>query len=559
MAKYSSFENVPLEKRDWPNNKLTKAPIWCSVDLRDGNQALATPMSVPQKLAFFDLLVKTGFKEIEVGFPTASQTEYDFLRILIEQNRIPKDVTIQVLCQARESLILRTLECLKDASDVIFHLYNSTSPAQRNYTFSMTKEEIIKMALDSVELIKKNYHICESKKFLLEYSPESFSDTECDFALEICNKVIQKWEPTKENPIIINLPATVENSLPNVYADKVEYIVKNIASKDNVIISVHTHNDMGYGNSATMLALLAGAERVEGTIFGNGERTGNCDLVIEALNLYSLGINPKLDFYNIPLLVENYTRLTGMDVSVRHPYAGSLVFTAFSGSHQDAIRKGLKARKQLKSDDKWDVPYLHVDPRDIGRQYEELIRINSLSGKGGASYILEEDYGIIIPRNMQSLLGAIVTEQADKLQRELSPGEIYSIFENQWLNKDVPLKLLDIVETHVDGTKQSDIVSCRASISWNSKVFSVGEKGNGPLDAFVQALRQIKELPSFVISDFHEHSIGSGSDTDAMAYINLKVETSKDSSFSCWGVGKSSSIGRAGINATISALNQYMA
>lgn len=555
MAKYSIFESIPLKNRQWPSNKIKETPIWCSVDLRDGNQALPIPMNVGQKLSFFKLLTKIGFKEIEVGFPSASKTEYDFVRCLIEQNHIPEDVTIQVLCPAREDLIKKTFESIVGVKKVIFHIYNPTSPAQRKYTFQMNKEQVLKMAVDGVNAVKKYLPILQDKpQFTLEYSPESFSATEYDYALEVCNAVIDCWQPTKQNKIIINLPETVECAMPNVYADQVEYMSVNLKQRDCVILSVHTHNDRGTGNAACELALLAGAQRVEGTLFGNGERTGNADLISIAINLKVDGIDTHLDFSDILYLRKEYTRLTSMDISPRHPYAGDLVFTAFSGSHQDAIGKALRYRKSLTSDDKWDVPYLSIDPRDIGREYKELIRINSQSGKGGAIWVLETEFGIYVPKPMQKLVGNTVSETADILQRELSPQEINRLFAQKWLNTTNPIQLLDVNQTHVDGSNSNNNVLCRATILFNGQKIAVGDKGNGPLDAFALALKQIPQIPRFTVTDFHEHSIGFGSDTDAMAYVQITTGNSLIS----WGCGRNSNIGRAAINAVVSAINAVL-
>ena len=526
--------------------------MWCSVDLRDGNQALAIPMGVEQKLAFFDLLVKIGFKEIEVGFPSASQTEYDFLRRLIDEKRIPDDVTIQVLCQAREHLVKKTFECMKGLKKAIFHIYNSTSPAQRKYTFNMSKEEIKKIAVDGVKCVQKYLDMVPETEVRLEYSPESFSNTEIEYSVEICEAVKEAWGATPENKIILNLPTTVECSLPNIHADQIEYFCKHISNRDSVIVSLHNHNDRGTGVASCELGLLAGADRVEGTLFGNGERTGNLDIVTVALNMYTQGVDPKLDFSNMNHITESYTTFTGMTVPPRQPYGGELVFTAFSGSHQDAIRKGMAARKGMDEDAPWDVPYIPLDPHDIGREYEEIIRINSQSGKGGAAWILEQDFGIFLPKAMHPSLGTVITNEADRLQRELTPAEIHQIFNQTWLETSSPLRILDLAETHVDGKVDADNVLCRASISWNGTTLAIGSKGNGPLDAFVAAIKESKIVPDFTISAFHEHSIGSGSDTDAMAYIELTFADGKK----FWGCGRSSNVSRAGINAVVSAINQ---
>ncbi len=550
MAKYNPFGTIPLRDRQWPDRTIEKAPQWCSVDLRDGNQALSVPMGVEQKLTFFDLLVKTGFKEIEVGFPSASQTEYDFLRRLIDEKRIPSDVTVQVLCQAREHLVEKTMECLRGAPGAIFHIYNSTSPAQRKYTFNMSKKEIIDVAVSGVEFVKKHLHLAGGVPVRLEYSPESFSSTEIDYAVEICERVKDTWGASPDNKMILNLPSTVECATPNVYADQIEYFARHISGRDSVIISLHTHNDRGTGVASAELGLLAGADRVEGTLFGNGERTGNLDIVTTALNMYTQGGDPKLDFSRITEITETYTKLTGMDVHPRHPYGGTLVFTAFSGSHQDAIRKGMAARAAMPGDAPWDVPYLPIDPHDIGREYEEIIRINSQSGKGGAAWILEQEYGIFLPKAMHPVFGAAVTAAADKVQRELSAAELYGLFSDTWLAPGEPLCVLDMAETHLDGSQ----VMCRASVRWNGETYAIGEKGNGPLDAFVQALRRTSVL-FFSISNFHEHSIGTGSGTDAMAYVEIQLEDGRK----FWGCGRSSNIGRAGINAVVSAINRIYA
>ena len=550
-AKYKPFGKIPLENRQWPDKEITHPPIWCSVDLRDGNQALAIPMGIQQKLAYFDLLVKIGFKEIEVGFPSASQTEYDFLRRLIDDNRIPDDVTIQVLCQARQHLVEKTFQCLKGVKKAIFHIYNSTSPAQRKYTFNKTKEEIIDIAVEGVKCVKSCMPMVEGTDITLEYSPESFSSTEIDFSVEICEAVKKEWQPTPQNKIIFNLPTTVECATPNIHADQIEYFSTHISDRDSVIVSLHNHNDRGEGVASCELALLAGADRVEGTLFGNGERKGNLDITTVALNMFSQGVDPQLDLSNIGEIATLYTKLTGMPIHPRHPYSGELVFTAFSGSHQDAIRKGMAARKNMPENAIWDVPYLPIDPHDIGREYEEIIRINSQSGKGGSAWILEQDYGIYLPKAMHPAVGAVITSVADSLQREVTPQEIFNIFEKQWLTKNAPLKLIDIAETHLETRGDVPQVMCRGTVEWHGEKYTIGATGNGPLDAFVAGLKETS-VPNFSISAFHEHSIGTGSDTDAMAYIEITFEDGKK----FWGCGRSSNIGRAGIKAVISAINQ---
>ena len=552
-GKYRAFEDVPLKNRTWPDKKITKAPMWCSVDLRDGNQALINPMSVEQKLEFFDLLVKIGFKEIEVGFPSASDTEFNFMRRLIEENHVPEDVTLQVLCQAREHLIKRTFESLKGCKKAIFHLYNSTSPSQRKYTFNKSKDEIKQIAIEGIRCVKNCLSMSEGTEIRLEYSPESFSTTEVDYALEVCEAVKKEWGCSAANKVILNLPTTVECAMPNQFADQIEYFCQNISERENVIISLHNHNDRGEGVAQCELGLLAGADRVEGCLFGNGERTGNLDIVNVAMNMYTQGIDPELDFRNMPELTEAYTRLTGMEIHPRTPYSGELVFTAFSGSHQDAIRKGMAARVNMEENAYWDVPYLTFDPHDIGRQYEGIIRINSQSGKGGAAFIMEQDYGLVLPKAMHPVFGGLVKDAADKAQRELKPVEIYNVFEKTWLNTKSPLNILEITEKHIEGERGSNLpeqVAAMATIEWNGKKMAIAGNGNGPLDAFVNGLKQT-DAPKFNITSFHEHSVGTGSDTCAVAYVQITKENGEQ----VWGVGKSSNVGRAGIAAVVSALN----
>ncbi|WP_428769791.1 2-isopropylmalate synthase [Treponema sp. HNW] len=557
MAKYVPFGTIPIKNRLWPDKVIDKAPSWVSVDLRDGNQALPVPMNIEQKLEFFKLLVKTGFKEIEVGFPAASDTEYRFLRRLIEDNLIPDDVRIQVLCQAREHLIRKTFECLRGVKRAVFHIYNSTSPAQRKYTFNMEKQDIVRIACEGVRCVQKYLSSVPGSDIRLEYSPESFSNTEIDFAVEICEAVKKEWAKTGSGKIIFNLPTTVECAVPSVYADQIEYFCTHISQRDSVIVSVHNHNDRGTAVASAELALMAGAERVEGTLFGNGERTGNLDIITLALNMYVQGVNPQLDFSNINALSQAYQRLTGMSVHPRHPYAGELVFTAFSGSHQDAIKKGLQARQKARfagtEEPLWDIPYLPIDPHDIGREYEEIIRVNSQSGKGGAAWILEEHYGIAVPKAMQVPVGAFITGEADKKQRELSPSEIYALFAERWLFKTEPLELLDFTESRAEGNA-AETVACRVRIRWEGSVYELSAAGNGPLDAFTRALAQ-SPVPRFTIKAFHEHALGSGSGTDAVAYIETEFENGE----SRWGCGKSPHIGQAGIYAAVSAINQLKA
>ncbi|MCQ2583270.1 MAG: 2-isopropylmalate synthase [Treponema sp.] len=553
-GKYKAFEDVKIKNRTWPDKKITKAPIWCSVDLRDGNQALINPMGVEQKLEFFDLLVKLGFKEIEVGFPSASDTEFNFMRRLIEENHVPDDVKLQVLCQAREHLIKRTFESLKGCKKAIFHLYNSTSPAQRKYTFGKSKEEIKQIAIDGIRCVKSCLSMSEGTEIQLEYSPESFSTTEIDYALEVCEAVKKEWGDSadKDHKIIFNLPTTVECAMPNQFADQIEYFCQNISDREDLIISLHNHNDRGEGVAQCELGLLAGADRVEGCLFGNGERTGNLDIVNVGLNMYTQGIDPELDLTDLPAIAEVYTKLTGMPIYERMPYVGELVFTAFSGSHQDAIRKGMAARVNMEPNALWDVPYLTIDPHDIGRQYEGIIRINSQSGKGGAAYILEKFFGVIVPKAMHPFLGNVIKNTSDKLQREISNQEVYDAFAEAWLNTKSPLTVKDITERHIEGERGGDEeqVAAMATVIWEGKTYAITGNGNGPLDAFVAALKQTP-APKFNIVSFHEHSIGEGSNTKAMAYVHITKENGDDA----WGVGLSSNVGRAGVAAVVSALN----
>lgn len=567
MAKYQPFGQIKLDSRSWPDNVISRPPVWCSVDLRDGNQALPVPMSVDQKLAYFDLLLKIGFKEIEIGFPAANDTEYTFVRRLIEENLIPPDISVQVLCQARESLIQQTMRAVKGAPKVIFHLYNAVSDVQREFTFGMTKEELVDFACRGVRLVKENESLAgDNTKIQLEYSPEEFSASDGDYCVEICHRVYEEWKPSSDNPLIINLPATVETASANIFADQVEYFIRHFEDAagiherladgricgGRVVISLHNHNDRGTGVASAELGLLAGASRLEGTLFGNGERTGNLDLITVAMNMYTQGIATGLDFSHINDVCVQFSNLTGMSIPVRQPYGGALVFTSFSGSHQDAIRKAFAARTAANDENaRWRVPYLPIDPKDVGREYEEIIRINAQSGKGGAAWILENRFGVILPKEMQIIVGKAVKHAADKAHKELLPDEVYKVFEDGWLNKTEPLSVLDIVETHMDGSDSRDNVLCRTSIMWNGKQYSVGGRGNGPMAAFSQALAYTP-VPPFSVADFHEHSIGSGSDTDAMAYVKIRFENGGEH----WGAGKSSNIGRAGVNAIVSAINR---
>ncbi|HEX8372667.1 MAG TPA: 2-isopropylmalate synthase [Chthoniobacterales bacterium] len=542
---YRPYPPVHLPDRQWPNRTLTHPPIWCSVDLRDGNQALAVPMNVSQKLELFDALVRCGFKEIEVGFPSASNTEFAFNRRLIEENRIPDDVAIQCLVPAREDLIERTVESLIGAKKVIIHLYNSTSPAQRRVVFGKSREEIKAIALQGAQWILDRLPRLAGTNVRLQYSPESFSLTEPDFALEISNAVIDLWQPTPEKKMILNLPNTVEIAMPNVHADQIEWMSRHIHRRDSVTMSLHTHNDRGTGVAATELGLLAGAERVEGTLFGNGERTGNLDIVTVALNLYMHGIHPKLDFSDIARITSVYERTTGMTVPPRHPYGGELVFTAFSGSHQDAIKKGL-AERETNPREQWDVPYLTIDPADIGREYREVIRVNSQSGKGGVAYLLEAEYGIEIPKDMQREFGPIANDTVDALGREVTAAELRDMFWKEYIERTSPWELIHF---HADGT--SSFFQCRASVQKDGKPVALTGEGNGPIAAFVDALQKAG-VPPFSVAYYKEHALSSGSDSSAIAYIQIRLGDGTVK----WGAGENTNIELASIQAILSALNR---
>ncbi|HEV2693773.1 MAG TPA: 2-isopropylmalate synthase [Verrucomicrobiae bacterium] len=545
--KYRPFPPVHLPDRQWPNRVLTHAPRWCSVDLRDGNQALAVPMNVSQKLELFQTLVKIGFKEIEVGFPSASNTEFAFNRLLIEKGHAPDDVWLQVLVQAREDLIERTVESLIGAKKVIIHMYNSTSPAQRRVVFGKSKDEIKAIAVKGAQMIKDRLHrlTAGGTQVMLQYSPESFSMTEVEYAKEISEAVMDVWQPTPQHKMILNLPDTVEVAMPNVYADQIEWMCKNLKNRDSLIISLHTHNDRSTGVAATELGLLAGADRVEGTLFGNGERTGNLDIVTVALNHYMHGIDPKLDFSNLAAIIDVYERSTGMTVPPRQPYAGELVFTAFSGSHQDAIKKGLAERETI-AGAHWDVPYLTIDPADIGRKYQEVIRVNSQSGKGGVAYLLESEFGVILPKDMQREFGPIANDAVDKLGREVSGAELKAMFWKEYVERDTPWSLKSF-ETE----SKSGVVKCRAHLSRNGQPVEFSGEGNGPLAALVHGFTTAG-VPRFEISNYSEHAMSSGEGAAAIAYIQIKTADGK----SRWGAGVDTNIELASIKAVLSALNR---
>jgi 2-isopropylmalate synthase len=544
-VKYRQFKPLELPGRQWPGRTLVAAPIWCSVDLRDGNQALAVPMNVAQKLELFQALVKCGFKEIEVGFPSASNTEFAFNRLLIEKGHIPHDVTIQCLVQAREDLIEKTVQSLVGAKSVIIHLYNSTSPAQRRVVFGKTKDEIKAIAVQGAKWIKERLHRLAGTDVRLQYSPESFSATEVDFAKDISEAVMDVWQPTPERKMILNLPDTVEVAMPNVYADQIEWMCSNIRNRDSLVISLHTHNDRCTGVAATELGLLAGADRVEGTLFGNGERTGNLDVVTVALNLYMHGIDPRLDFSDLSGIREVYERCTGLTVPPRQPYAGELVFTAFSGSHQDAIKKGL-AEWEAGGREFWDVPYLTIDPADIGREYREVIRVNSQSGKGGVAYLLESEFGIELPKDMQREFGPIANDLVDALGREVKGEELRAMFWKEYIDRVTPWAL---VHFHADGV--GGVFRCRASLHYAGREVAVSGEGNGPISAFVQALLGAG-APKIEVSYFKEHALSADTAASAIAYIQLRAADGRTR----WGAGVDTNIELASIKAVLSALNR---
>lgn len=549
VNKYTrQFFEAPKTSMKWTEKSyIEKAPVWCSVDLRDGNQALITPMNLEEKLEFFKLLVDIGFKEIEIGFPAASETEYEFCRTLIEQDMIPDDVAIQVLTQSREHIIEKTFEALRGCKNAIVHLYNSTSVAQREQVFRKSKEEIIDIAVTGAKLCKE-YREKYEGNFRFEYSPESFTGTEPEFALEICNAVLDIWQPSPDDKVIINLPVTVQVSMPHVYANQVEYMCENIKYRENVIISTHPHNDRGCAVADAEMALLAGADRVEGTLFGNGERTGNVDIITLAMNMYSQGIDPMLDFSDIPSITELYTRVTRMNVYERSPYSGKLVFAAFSGSHQDAIAKGMKWREEGHTEH-WTIPYLPIDPKDVGREYSaDVIRINSQSGKGGIGYILETHFGYDLPKKMREVVGYMVKNISDHKHKELMPDEVYSIFKESFIDIAAPL---NVTETHYKQCNEG--IEATVSLNFNGKKAAVTDTGNGRLDAVSNAIRSYTEL-DFSINTYTEHALEVGSASKAVSYVEIIDGNGK----SFWGTGIDNDIIISSINALISAVNNML-
>lgn len=557
--KYKPFTPIDLPDRQWPNRVIDHAPIWCSVDLRDGNQALVDPMNLEEKLEYFKTLIAVGFKEIEVGFPSASETEYEILRTLIDGHYIPDDVTIQVLVQARPHLIKKTFEAIDGAKNVIVHFYNSTSTLQRKVVFKTDMDGVIQIAVDGARLI---YALTEEEKkrhpemnIRFEYSPESFTGTEMDNAVEICRRVMEELHITKENPIILNLPSTVEGSSPNGYADQIEYFCRHLPNRDAAIISLHPHNDRGEGVAATELALMAGADRVEGTLFGNGERTGNVDVVTLALNMWTQGVVPKLDFHNINKIKEVYERCTKMQVPPRQPYAGELVFTAFSGSHQDAINKG-KIYMEESGTPYWEIPYLPIDPADVGREYEPIIRINSQSGKGGTAFILANNYGIKMPKSMHPEFSAVVQKACDEKGKELKAEEVFDLFQQEYRNVCGPYRLVNY-KISEEKNEQDDLTHVHFSGELKYKdnaPVQIEGNGNGPVAAFCDAMNQT-EVASYQFVDYSEHAISVGSDSKAISYIHLKNPQGKD----IFGIGVSHNIGYASMKGIICAINRDQA
>ena len=547
--KYTPFERINLKDRKWPNQIINNAPTWCSVDLRDGNQSLIEPMDTQKKLKLFKTLVSMGFKEIEIGFPAASETDYNFCRYLIENKLIPNDVTIQVLTQAREHLIDSTFKALIGCNSAIVHLYNSVSTLQRRVVFKQDRIGVKNIALDGAKYILNKLYKFDEGVIKLQYSPESFTGTELDYALEVCEEVLDCWKANQKNPVIINLPATVEMSTPNIYADQIEWMSNNFSNRDRVILSLHPHNDRGTGVAATELALMAGADRVEGTLFGNGERTGNVDIVTLGLNMFTQGVDPKLDFKDLNQLIETAEFCTQLPVHQRHPYAGSLVHTAFSGSHQDAIRKGMEAISKS-NQEKWEVPYLPIDPSDIGKTYEAIIRVNSQSGKAGSAWLLEQDHNIFLPRGAQIQFSQSVQKLADSSGKEITSQIIWDIFEKEYLFEG-KYKLVNFSSKKLSRNNSKELVE--ATISYNNEDIDISASGNGPISAFVTAMRQKFNL-IFRLSDFSQNTRSSGSTAEAAAYVEIRVPD--ENGRSVFGVGIDTSITLAPIKAVISAINR---
>ncbi len=554
LKKYRPYPPVGLKDRTWPDRVISRAPVWCSVDLRDGNQALTQPMNLEEKLEMFQLLVQVGFKEIEVGFPSASQIEYDFLRLLIDGRHIPDGVVPQVLTQARDQLIRKSFASLQGAREAVVHLYNSTSTLQRDVVFKKGRREIIDLGVAGARLIREQA-ARTATKIRYEYSPESFTGTELDFALEICEAIMEVWEPTPDNPVILNLPATVEMSTPNIYADQIEWFCRNLKNRDCAIVSLHAHNDRGEAVAATEMALMAGADRVEGTLFGNGERTGNVDIITLALNMFTQGVDPGLDLSRINRVINVYERCTKMKVHPRHPYAGELVYTAFSGSHQDAINKGMTAL-DLTESGLWEVPYLPIDPQDVGRTYESIIRINSQSGKGGVAYIMDHEFGFKLPKEMQPGFGRVIQEVTDAHGDELTADMVFHTFEKEYLlnRNGFWLKSFNVVKRHFDRDEESSTAEIEAVVEAKGREATIRAGGNGPLDAFCSALRDGLGL-RFMLHSYHEHALTRGSSSKAVSYIEILDQDNE----SWWGAGVDTDIIVASIKSLLSALNRSSA
>ncbi|MDA1075245.1 MAG: 2-isopropylmalate synthase [Proteobacteria bacterium] len=540
--KYKTFQPIDMKNRQWPGKVIEHAPRWCSVDLRDGNQALIDPMNVDEKLRMWDLLLDVGFSEIEVGFPAASQPDFDFIRRIIDEKRIPQGVTIQILCQARRELIERSVESLQGAPRAIFHLYNSTSELQRRVVFNMDRAGIIDLAVQGTRMVKEAVARLNTD-VTLEYSPESFTGTELDFAVEICTAVVQEWGATPDKPIIINLPSTVEMATPNIYADQIEWFSTHFPHRDSVVISLHTHNDRGTGVAATELAIMAGAQRVEGTLFGNGERTGNCDIVTMAMNMFSQGVDPELDFRDMPRIRKAVEEINKLPVHERHPYAGDLVFTAFSGSHQDAIKKGMAQVDR----DHWEVPYLPIDPADVGSSYKETVRVNSQSGKGGVAFLLEEHYGISLPKDMLREFSSIVQKLTESLDREIKAAEIFEALISEYVVETGPYRLVDF---DLLTPREAD-QRCVARVEVSEQIVTIDGEGSGPIEAFVNGMVQTLNEPMNII-DYHEHAMSTGKDANAICLLAIDNPTGGQ----CYGVGLSRNTITASFNAIISALNR---
>lgn len=547
-TKYRPYPTMNMKDRTWPDAVITKAPIWCSVDLRDGNQALEIPMSLEEKIEFFKYLVKIGFKQIEIGFPAASDTEFEFTRYLIENNMIPDDVTVQVLTQSRPHIIKKTFQALKGVKRAIVHLYNSTSTLQRDVVFNASMEQTTALAVSGAKLLVEEAEKQPETEYIFQYSPESFTGTETPYAVEICNAVIDVWQPTPDKKIIINLPSTVEMATANVYADQIEYCCRNLKRRDSVIVSLHGHNDRGLSIAETEFGIMAGADRVEGTLFGNGERTGNADIVTLAMNLFTQGVDPKLDFSHIDEAVEIYERLTRMTVHPRHPYAGSLVYTAFSGSHQDAIRKGMERMKE--HPDRWEVPYLHIDPKDVGRTYDPIVRINSQSGKGGVAFILEQNFGLYLPKAFQQHFSVVITKLSDVNHKDIEPQIIFDEFIKEYVNITEPIELVSYKEA---ATGNEDEVAVEAVIKDNGTEKTIAATGNGIVDAFSHALGKYIGT-AFEIVNYSEHSMEYGTKSRAISYIQISTEKGGVS----YGAGISSNITESSLRAVVSAANKMI-